>query len=275
MEFILFINEKKCWHLNSIFKIGEFLHVNKKTFYIQDNILVFMVSWTYNVAARFFRKSQKCKFGPDLKRRCVRDDPFLCLQNIGAGKYRTRRRLRPFSAQLQTKDDICMAPQGIIYMSKLKNTHEMKYVWLSIKFNYFVLPASVGVSSVATQFHVSNSDGRMSKGVKTSQRCEWLIVTSRNVSSKINVKPSKVQIPISFLIIWIFWSNKNEFTRHMMTCLKITESQNVQIYPEDTFSHGAAHVYKGWDLLYTCKLDHTLLFLKCCLSCGFTIMLPV
>ena len=33
-------------------------------------------------------------------------------------------------------------------------------------FNYFVLPASVGVSYVATQFHVSNSDGRMSKGEK-------------------------------------------------------------------------------------------------------------
>ena len=32
MVFILFINVKKCWHLNSIFKIGEFLHVNKKTF---------------------------------------------------------------------------------------------------------------------------------------------------------------------------------------------------------------------------------------------------
>ena len=32
MEFILSINVKKCWHLNSIFKIGEFLHVNKKTF---------------------------------------------------------------------------------------------------------------------------------------------------------------------------------------------------------------------------------------------------
>ena len=54
----------------------------------------------------------------------------------------------------------------IIYMSKLKNTQEMKYVRLTIKFNYFVLPASVGVSNVATQFHVSNSDGRMSKGVK-------------------------------------------------------------------------------------------------------------
>ena len=43
---------------------------------------------------------------------------------------------------------------------------------LTIKFNYFVLPASVGVSYVATQFHVSNSDGWMSKGVKTSQHCE-------------------------------------------------------------------------------------------------------
>ena len=60
-----------------------------------------------------------------------------------------------------------MAPQGIIYMPKLKNTQEMKYVWLTIKFNYFVIPASVGVIYVATQFHVSNSDGRMSKGVKT------------------------------------------------------------------------------------------------------------
>ena len=28
-----------------------------------------------------------------------------------------------------------------------------------------------------------------------------------------------------------------------MTCMKITESQNGQIYPEDTFSHGAAHMF--------------------------------
>ena len=27
-----------------------------------------------------------------------------------------------------------------------------------------------------------------------------------------------------------------------MTCMKITESQKGQIYPEDTFSHGAAHM---------------------------------
>ena len=74
-----------------------------------------------------FQKSM-CKFVPDFKRRCVRDDPFLCWQNIGAGKYRTSRRLRPFSEQFQTKDGICMAPQGINYMSKLKNTQEMKYV---------------------------------------------------------------------------------------------------------------------------------------------------
>ena len=32
-----------------------------------------------------------------------------------------------------------------------------------------------------------------------------------------------------------------------MTCLKITESQNGQIYPEDTFSHGAAHIQLVWD----------------------------
>ena len=100
---------------------------------------------------------------------------------------------------------------------KSKNTQEMKYVWLTIKFNYFVLPASVGVSYVATQFHVSNSDGLRRKNFATND--------SRNVSSKINVKPSKVQIPISFLIIWIFWSNKNEFTLHIMTCMKIKESQ--------------------------------------------------
>ena len=40
-----------------------------------------------------------------------------------------------------------MAPQGIIYMSKFKNTLEMKYVRLTIEFNYFVLPASVGVAT--------------------------------------------------------------------------------------------------------------------------------
>ena len=31
------------------------------------------------------------------------DDSYLCWQNIGAGKYRTRRRLRPFSAHLHVK----------------------------------------------------------------------------------------------------------------------------------------------------------------------------
>ena len=28
-----------------------------------------------------------------------------------------------------------------------------------------------------------------------------------------------------------------------MTCMKFKESQNGQIYPEDTFSHGAAQIY--------------------------------
>ena len=58
MEFMLFINVKKCWHLNSIFKIGEFFHVNEKNIFVQVNILVFTGSWTYNVAARFFRISK-------------------------------------------------------------------------------------------------------------------------------------------------------------------------------------------------------------------------
>ena len=70
-----------------------------------------------------FQKSM-CKFVPNFIRRCVRDDPFLCWQNIGAGKYRTSRRLRTFSNEGRHG----MAPQGIIYMSKLKNTQEMKYV---------------------------------------------------------------------------------------------------------------------------------------------------
>ena len=56
-----------------------------------------------------------CKFVPNFIRRCVRDDPYLCWQNIGVGNYRTSRRLRPFSAHFQA-----MVPQGIIYMSKLK-----------------------------------------------------------------------------------------------------------------------------------------------------------
>ena len=31
-----------------------------------------------------------------------------------------------------------------------------------------------------------------------------------------------------------------------MTCMKITESQNGQIYPEDKFSHGVAHLHSGY-----------------------------
>ena len=41
MECMLLINVKKCWHLNSIYKIGEFLHVKKENIYAQVNILVF------------------------------------------------------------------------------------------------------------------------------------------------------------------------------------------------------------------------------------------
>ena len=33
-----------------------------------------------------------------------------------------------------------------------------------------------------------------------------------------------------------------------MTCMEITESQNAQIYPEDTFSHGAAQLYADFSL---------------------------
>ena len=182
-----------------------------------------------------------CNFVHNFIRRCVRDDPYMCWQNIGAGKYRTSRRLRPFSAHFQTKADMAwhLKESFICQPWRIRK----KWSTFDLRLNSIILfLASVGVSYVATQFHVSNSDGRMSKGVKTSQRCEWFIVTSRNVTSKINVKPSKVQISISFLIIWILWSNKNEFTLHIMTCMKITESQNGLIYPEDTFSHGAAHI---------------------------------
>ena len=52
-----------------------------------------------------FQKSM-CIFVPNFIWRCVRDDPYLCWQNIGAGKYRTSRRLHPFSAQFQTKADM-------------------------------------------------------------------------------------------------------------------------------------------------------------------------
>ena len=86
------------------------------------------------------------------------------------------------------------------YGNHLYVTQEKKVRLTYDYIQLFCFTARVGVSYVATQFHASNSDGRMSKGVKTSQRCECFIVTSRTVSSKINVKPSKVQIPISFLI---------------------------------------------------------------------------
>ena len=52
-----------------------------------------------------FKKSMY-KIVPYFIRRCVCDDPYLCLQNIGAGKYRTSRQLRPLSAHFQTKVDM-------------------------------------------------------------------------------------------------------------------------------------------------------------------------
>ena len=62
MEFMLFINVKKCCHLNSLFKIGVFLHVKQENIYVQVNILVFTASWTYKSRPSFseFQKS-KCK----------------------------------------------------------------------------------------------------------------------------------------------------------------------------------------------------------------------
>ena len=49
-----------------------------------------------------------CKFVPNFLRRCVRYDPYLCWQNIGAGKYRTSRRLIPFSTHFQTKANMAL-----------------------------------------------------------------------------------------------------------------------------------------------------------------------
>ena len=103
----MFINVKKYWHLNSLFKIGDFLHVNKKTFTFK---LTFKFSWAVEhiMSRPGFSEFQKsmCKFVPNFIRRCVRDDLYLCWQNIGTGKYRTSQRLPPFSAHFQTKADM-------------------------------------------------------------------------------------------------------------------------------------------------------------------------
>ena len=70
MEFILFINVKKCWHLNSIFNIGEFLHVNKKTFTFK---LTIQFSWAVEhiMSRPVFSEFQKSigKFVPNVIRR--------------------------------------------------------------------------------------------------------------------------------------------------------------------------------------------------------------
>ena len=41
-----------------------------------------------------------CKFVPNFIRRCVRDNPYLYWQNIGAGKYRTSRLVHIFERRL-------------------------------------------------------------------------------------------------------------------------------------------------------------------------------
>ena len=41
MEFMLFINVKKCWHLDSILKIREFFPCKQENICVQVNILVF------------------------------------------------------------------------------------------------------------------------------------------------------------------------------------------------------------------------------------------
>ena len=104
---MLFINVKKCWHLNSIFKIGEFFHVNKKTFSFKLTF-EFSRAVEHIMSRPGFSEFQKsmCKFVPNFIRRCVRDDPYLCWQNIGAGNYLTSRRLRPLSAHFQAKADM-------------------------------------------------------------------------------------------------------------------------------------------------------------------------
>ena len=40
--------------------------------------------------------------------------------------------------------------------------------------------------------------------------------------------------------------------------MKITESQNGQIYPEDTFSHGAAHIYAFYHSILQEKLQENI-----------------
>ena len=72
MESILFINVKKCWHFNSIFKIGQFLSCKQKNIYVQFN----MQAVEHIMSRPGFSEFQKsmCKFVPNFIRRCVRDD---------------------------------------------------------------------------------------------------------------------------------------------------------------------------------------------------------
>ena len=78
----------------------------QENIYVQVNNLARAVE--HIMSRPGFSEFQKsiCKFVPNFIRICVRDDPYLCWQNIGAGKYRAIRRVRPFSAHFQTKADM-------------------------------------------------------------------------------------------------------------------------------------------------------------------------
>ena len=119
-----------------------------------------------------FSKFQKsmCKFVPDFIRRCVRDDPYLCWQKL------MQENIAPVDGDVHLvhifKRRLTWHGTSRNHYVKIEEYARNEVRLTYLKFNYFVLPASVGASYVATQFHASNSDGRMSKGVKTSQRCE-------------------------------------------------------------------------------------------------------
>ena len=74
---MLFINVKKCWRLNSIFKIGEFLHVNKKTFTFKEQAVEHKMS---RPGFSEFQRSM-CKFVPNFIRRYI----------IVVAKYKCRK----------------------------------------------------------------------------------------------------------------------------------------------------------------------------------------
>ena len=118
MEFILFINVKKCWHLNSIFKIGEFSHVNKKTF-------TFKLTTGSTVQCRG-------QIFPNFKSQCENLCPVLygdvsVMVHNCADKILVQENIAPVDGYVQLVH-IFKRRLVIIYMSKLKNSQEKKYV---------------------------------------------------------------------------------------------------------------------------------------------------